>query len=353
MQVVGDRVEPWWCDRGVWLGLGVVAAVAGLDVVARVQLTGAYATGAIVAGMVASARRTAAVGVVAVVVSLAGGVWSGNLGEREWLVRTFMCVVLAALAVTSATVRERREARLRRLRTIAETAQRALLRPVPPVVGRFRVATRYLSAARDTTVGGDLYDVALTADGRLRLVVGDVRGKGLEAVQTAGAVLAAWRQAALGEPDPAAVAATVDDLVGRLLEEEEFVTALFVELDATPGAATAAVASCGHHPPLVVAPDGAWLLETDHATTPLGLDPRPAVDRHPLPPGSRVLLYTDGLVEHRDERGTFFPLLEEAGALRGRALDAALDELLVRLHAFGHGHVSGGDDVALVLVEVG
>ena len=70
-----------------------------------------------------------------------------------------------------------------------------LLRPVPRRAGRVALAVRYLSAAEDSVVGGDFYDVAVTPYG-VRLVVGDVKGKGLEAVQLAATVLGSFRQAA-------------------------------------------------------------------------------------------------------------------------------------------------------------
>ncbi|MCW2765034.1 MAG: Stage sporulation family protein [Nocardioides sp.] len=334
----------WARDRGVILGVLTVLLVATLDAVSQVQLTGGYATGAIVASMLSASRRTAGVGVFSIAVALLGGIWGGNIGTREWLVRALLCVILAALATTSAVIRDRREARLRRITVIAEAAQRAVLRATPTEIGHVGFASRYVSASADALVGGDLYEIAATPFG-VRVIVGDVRGKGMQAVQTAASVLGAFRQAAFTEPDPAALARAVDDVVARLIDEEEFVTAIFAEFRGD----TVAIANCGHHPPLVLSGNEARLLDTGEPTTPIGLDPHPVLVRHPWPPPSRMLFYTDGLVETRNADGAFFRLEAIVPDLARLPLDDALEQTLVRLRAFAGNRLT--DDVALVLAE--
>lgn len=341
---LAPAVPSWARDRGVQLGVPTVALVAALDVVARVQLTGGYSLGAMVTSMVSSARATATVGALSVVVALVGGVWADNVGTREWIVRAFICVLIGALATLSASIRERREARLRRLTVIAEAAQRAVLRSTPTAIGTVGVATRYVSATEEAMVGGDLYEVAATPYG-VRVIVGDVRGKGLPAVQTAASVLGAFRQAAFVEPDVAALAREIDDVVARLIDDEEFVTAILLELHED----SVRVANCGHHPPLLVDPDGARLLDTGEPTTPIGLHPDPVLVELPWQATARLLLFTDGLVEARDATGAFFPLETEAVVLSARSLDESLEELLARLRAYAGRRLP--DDVALVLVE--
>lgn len=336
--------HPWWRDHGVWAGVVVVCIVACLDAVARVQLTGGYAIGAIVASMLTDARRTAAVGVFAVAGALTGGWWGGNLGTREWAVRAGLCVILALLAVASAEVRDRREARLKRVLLIADTAQRALLRPVPATVGPVGVAARYVSAARDAQVGGDLYDVAETRFG-VRLIVGDVRGKGLEAVQTAAAAVGAFRQAAYTEADLVDLARAVDDTVARVIGDEDFVTAVFIEL----GSGTIRSVNCGHPAPLLVGADGVRLLDPDDTEPPLGLRPRPRVATHPWDVADRLCVYTDGLIEARNADRQFFPLEVHAPALMSGTVQAALDTLLIRLVEFTR--APHRDDIAVLLVE--
>jgi len=331
-------------DRGLLLGVLVVLAVATTDAVLNVQIVGVYSAGALVASMATTAPRTALVGGLAVSLALLGGFWEGNVGTREWGVRVFLCVLLSSLAVVAAALRQRREARLRRLEVIAETAQRALLRGVPSSLGAVGLATRYASASEDALVGGDLYEAVVTPFG-VRLVVGDVRGKGLPAVQTAATVLGAFRQAAATEPDLAALARTVDDVVARTVDDEEFVTLVIVELDAD----RLGLVNLGHHPPLLITPDEVRELAPADPEPPVGLGPRPVTDRHTWARGDRLLVFTDGLVEARDRSGRTFPLEEHAGALRSGDPGEALDALLARLAAFTGRRLA--DDLALVLAE--
>lgn len=336
--------RPLLRDAGVLLGLLVVVAVAATDALLGVQIVGLYSAGALVASMVTTAARTAVVGAGAVALALVGGLWEGNAGSREWAVRTVLCAVLCVLAVVAAEFRERREARLRRLEVIAETAQRALLRGLPSSLGPVGLATRYVSANQDALVGGDLYEAVATPFG-VRLVVGDVRGKGLPAVQTAATVLGAFRQAAAVEPDLAALARTVDSVVARTVDDEEFVTLVIAELDAE----RIGLVNLGHHPPLLITPDEVRELAPASAEPPVGLGPEPVADQHTWAHGDRLLVFTDGLVEARDRTGRFFPLDDVAPALRTGAPAEALDGLLERLDAFTGRRLA--DDLAVVLAE--
>jgi sigma-B regulation protein RsbU (phosphoserine phosphatase) len=338
------KVPDWARDRGVIGGLATAGALVLVDVVARVQLTGGYAIGAIVTSIFSSARRTAAIGLVALATMLASFLWNDYPRLAEWTIRFCVGVLLSALATYSALLRERREASFRRLTVIAETAQRAVLRASPTAIGSAGFATRYVSASKEASVGGDLYEIVATPFG-VRVIVGDVRGKGLPAVQTAASVLGAFRQAAFTEPDPVALAAAIDDVVSRLIDEEEFITAIFAEFKDD----TVTLANCGHHPPLLLDHGRARVLDTGEPTTPLGLHPQPVLSRHPWSREDRLLLYTDGLVEARNRRGVFFPLDQEAGSLARAPLAEALDRVVDRLRDFAGGRIA--DDVALVLAE--
>ncbi len=128
----------------------------------------------------------------------------------------------------------RRERTLATVRFVAEIAQRVLLRPVPHRVGDILVESFFLFADAEARVGGDLSRAVPTTHG-LRLVIGDVRGKGLFAVETAATLLGAFREAAHDEPDLAALAERVETGVSRRAADytssdiaERFVTAVFV-----------------------------------------------------------------------------------------------------------------------------
>lgn len=330
-------------DRGVQVGLLTIALVAGLDAVARVPLTGGYAIGAVATATSSSPRRTAVVGMVAVAAAALSSVADDSQGRRELIARIFICVVLAALGVASASIRTSREERLRRMTYIADAAQQAILRDLPERLPPVRLAARYVSATEDAIAGGDLYDVAVGPHGP-RILVGDVSGHGIGAIHTAATVLRAFGRAAVEEADLGQVARRVDDVLAHVVDDDEFVTAVLVDV----GVGTLTIASCGHPPPLLLGAGGASFLEPDERSRPLGLEACPRPTTHTWGPGDRLLLYTDGLVESRDGRGEFFRLEEHVEALRADSLPDALDRLLTSVQAF-----SGRprDDVALVLLE--
>lgn len=139
-------------------------------------------------------------------------------------------------------------------------------------------ATRYISAADQAFIGGDLYEVVPSTTG-VRVVVGDVRGKGLEAVRLAALVLGPFREAANVEDALADVARAVDRAVVGEISLEDFVTAVFVEFHA--GGALEVV-NCGHHPPLRVSAKSVEYLIPPEASPPLGLSPAFTAQLHRL-----------------------------------------------------------------------
>ncbi len=341
-------------NRWVQVGLpvAVLVAVAGTDLAlgTDVTLSVGYGIAAVVAAVLSSPRVTAAIAVAAVAAAALSGAWDDNLGSQGWLVRLLLCAALAGLAVWIAYLRGQREQALGRMALVAEVAQRAVLRTMPTEVGSVGFAARYVSATREALVGGDLYEVAETPYG-VRIIVGDVRGKGLAAVHMAAAVLAGFRKAAFTQPSLVQVAADLDAVVGEVAGEEDFVTALLAE---TQPDHTLTLVNLGHHPPLLVLPSGfSELLDTGEPQLPLGLKlgarGTATSVRTQWPRGARILLYTDGLVETRDHAGTFVPLDAFAADLRRGDLEQALDQLLDRVTTFAGHEVT--DDMAVVLAE--
>jgi sigma-B regulation protein RsbU (phosphoserine phosphatase) len=117
-------------------------------------------------------------------------------------------------------VRVEREGRLRAVTRVAEVAQRALLGGVPPALGSLRLAVLYASASAEASIGGDFYEALETPHG-VRLLVEDVRGKGLDAVRLAGVVLGSFRDVAQDRPDLAQVTAALDRSVARAIGPED------------------------------------------------------------------------------------------------------------------------------------
>lgn len=273
---------------------------------------------------------------------------------RHALVRTRR--VLAHIQRVHARTRDRcaaaqrahREARraLERMTRIAQLSQQAIVCPLPSTIGDLTLAVRTRSATEHALIGGDLHDAILTPAGP-RLIVGDAKGHGLDAVRLSAAVLAAFRQTAAAEPDLTRLARTLDTRIAGELGAEDFVT--LVLADFAPGEVR--LVNCGHPPPLR-AGEHLELLAPPAPSPPLGLGPEPALQRVELAPGQRLLLYTDGLAEARDARGDLFPLDQQVlAALRGPTLDASLGRLLDLLHA--HAGTGTSDDLTLILAEPG
>jgi sigma-B regulation protein RsbU (phosphoserine phosphatase) len=331
-------------DLGLVSGFGILALLVLLSAVTEIQLIAVFAASAVVAAMLTTARRTALVAAAALACALGAGVWHGTTGTLDWFGRCLLCGLLGLVGVQSAALRERREGRLQRMTVIAETAQQAVLRAMPTAIGSVGLAARYVSATAEALVGGDLYEVAATPFG-VRVIVGDVRGKGLEAVQTAAAVLGAFRAAAFTSPDVGSLSRTIDETLSRMMNEEEFVTAIVGEFNDD----RVTLANCGHHPPVLVTGDEVTTVDTGEPTLPLGLGSEPDVSEHPWPVGARMLFYTDGLVEARDRRGEFFPLDDFAAELGEGTVEEALDRLVAHLLDWGGQRMN--DDLALVLAE--
>jgi len=293
-----------------------------------------------------SARATAGFAAAALALTVWLGAQNEAWGTAQQWVRLFDVAAVSVAAVVVAWVRARRERQLNRLTNISQVAQRAVLPVVPAEVPGVTVASRYESASEDAFVGGDLYDCSWTG-GYTRFIIGDVRGKGIAAVEQAARVIRAFRQAAATKETLSEVVTDMDTYLQSFFGPEEFVTAAVVDVT-TPGQLK--VVSCGHQPPLLVRANGHAEFLNAPAGLPLGLghDPDPVTVRWQT--GDRLLLYTDGMSEARDRAGAFFPLLEQAALLRDGSLEDALDALLKVLFDYvPSGHL--GDDLAAVLME--
>jgi GAF domain-containing protein/anti-sigma regulatory factor (Ser/Thr protein kinase) len=251
----------------------------------------------------------------------------------------------AAVAVENARAFESQKAQLASISRVAEVAQHAILAPVPPHCGPVRLAGAYVSASKDALIGGDLYEVVSRGEST-RVLIGDVRGKGLDAVRLATVVLGLFRTAAADQDEPSEIARQIDRRLQPYLGDEDFVTALLVDIE--PDGATTFV-NCGHPSPLL-AREGALSSIVCPPTLPLGLGAEPVPLELRMRAGDRLLLYTDGLIESRDpSTGEFLQLDEVAAPLASGELATVLGNVLARVQKVVGQQMS--DDLAMLVVE--
>lgn len=334
------------------LPYAVMAVVAVVDGVggASVGLLPLVALGPAFAGLVGSWERTVVVGALAVAVVCALGAVDGLFAHRRGFAAVGAVVGVTVAAVIAAVTRQRRERELANVRSIAEVAQRVLLRPVPRSAGHLRAAVSYTSAVAEARIGGDLYEVVASPTG-VRVIIGDVQGKGLDAVETAAVVLGAFREAAHDEKTLEGVGERVQRAADRTISGEKFVTALMVEITPAGGAT---VLNYGHPPPMLVRAGGRVdFPEPPSYALPLGVGLPTGERAEAFPvafrPGDQMLLYTDGVTEARDAGGVFYPLGDRAALLADSDPENALEALRVDLirHVRGPLH----DDAAMLLLR--
>lgn len=271
---------------------------------------------------------------------------------------TSAAIVAVTLAAAYAShVRLQREEILFHVRLVADAAQKVLLRPLPRRIENVEIESLYLAAQEQARIGGDFYEAAGTPYG-VRLLIGDVRGKGLSAVGAASAVISCFREAAYDEPDLRSIVHRLETSIARHNAAypgqdlpERFATAIIAEIAHDGGRVR--LLNCGHPPPLLAHHGKIRVLEPTISSPPLNLSAligdRYCVDTIPFAPGDQLLLYTDGVSETRDRAGEFFPLPDW---MRRQGTEPPR-ELLDRLH-WDLLHYSGGrlnDDIAALSVR--
>ncbi len=364
--------------HAVLLGLGVVAALCLVDVAGGLVLqqrtaaniSGTFALAPALTALSRSWRHTALVGVVSVVVAGALVVVDG-VPWGTGAVRTLVVLAGAVLSSVVAHLQHRQWAQLQDRRQAARTLQAAMLTRLPRP-DHLQLTSRYLPASSGDQVGGDWYDAVVDADGATVLIIGDVVGHDIQAAAAMGQLRGLLRAYAVeGGQSPAQLLARTDDGITRL-GLDVLATAVVARVEQDPARAGSGErrlrwSNAGHPPPMLLHPadgttDGTTGGRVERLTgdgdgdVVLGLGlPGPRRDQVlDLPVGSTLLLYTDGLVERRDED------LDEGLARLARAMtrsDAAPSPAQRSLDGWLDGVLAasmrGGnqDDVAVLAVR--
>ncbi|MFI1256150.1 PP2C family protein-serine/threonine phosphatase [Streptomyces netropsis] len=267
-------------------------------------------------------------------------------------------VAVTVAAAYGSHVRLQREQSLFQVRLVADAAQQVVLSPMPRRFGGIEIESLYLAAAAEARIGGDFYEVADTRFG-VRLLIGDVRGKGLPAVGAAAAVVNSFREAAYAEPDLGGIARRLEASSTRYSTAfppedlmERFTTAVLVEIPHEDDLIR--VLNCGHPPPLVLGREGLRVLNPTAPSPLLNLadliGDHYSVDTFAFARGDQLLLYTDGVTEARARNGEFFPLAD----WMSRQTPVQPRELLDGLHRDLLHYSSRGldDDIAALAVHL-
>lgn len=234
-------------------------------------------------------------------------------------------------------------------RSIAERLQRSLL-PALPDVDHLQIAARYAASSTTAQVGGDWYDSFVVPNGGTAVVIGDVTGHNLDAAIAMSQLRSMLRGIAVDRQEPPEMVLRRLDLANHSLYREATATCVYgLAHSSADGSWELTHSSAGHLPPLLTTREGDTRYLEGGAGLLLGMDPdmprRTARDR--LPPESTLLLYTDGLIERRDESldDALARLRRHTAALARAPLETFCDELLIGLGA------DSADDIAVLALR--
>jgi serine phosphatase RsbU (regulator of sigma subunit) len=283
------------------------------------------------------------------------------LGAQDYLTKATVSQESLNRSIRYAIARQRGEETARRLRDAelfeAENArlERGLLaRPILPGAG-LRWATRYQPGGRRALLGGDFFDAIQLEDGTVRAVVGDVCGHGPDEAALGVALRVAWRALVLADQPPDVTLPSLHRVVEAERQNEEiFATVCDLQLD--PGLEHAEIHLAGHPSPVLIAGGDAFELTVEAPGPLLGAfdDSKWSANQIELGPEWTLVVYTDGILESRDEQGNRFETTDLAHLVArssGRVdnLEALADELILKTEEANGEPLA--DDVALLLLS--
>ncbi|MFF3611481.1 PP2C family protein-serine/threonine phosphatase [Streptomyces sp. NPDC002580] len=348
----------------VAIPVGLIVTVCVVDVLSppHIHLGPLLVAAPAITVAFAGARATALMGALAVAAQVLIGAIRGVLFTANIQAQIAALIIVSVVCVTVCVVRDRSERRLHQVRSVAEAAQSVLLQPLPTHAGPLRIAGLYMPADEEADLGGDLYAAARTVDHSTRLLIGDVRGNGLAAINNAALLLGAFRAAAHRQATLPRLAVHLDAAFrwdtsqwrspADQDTDEDFATATLLDIpDHEP---VVHLITCGHPPPLVLRGNDLTVLTAEASHLPIGLGgvfgvAGYDVQTFPFEVGDLLLLYTDGVIEARDADGFFYPFTERAPQWTKDDPDELLRRLRNDLLVHVHGRLD--DDAAVVAIR--
>lgn len=355
--------QPWRSSRAlVLIPLALIVGITVVDIAApaNIHLGPLLVVAPAITASFAGPWLAGLIGFLAVLAQAYIGLYFGVLfSQRNEIVQIVALAVLSAMIVLFCLVRERHRRELTRVRSVSEAAQRALLRPLPQRIGPLQIASLYMAADEEADIGGDLYTATRTDSGT-RMIIGDVRGKGLSAIGESALLLGAFRETGDAHRTLPSLASALDRSVRRYQKDfvesagevsEHFITALLLEIP--DDSEITVMSNCGHPPPLLLSRRGVHTLTSPRPAPPLGVHAlapgSPGIDTFSFEPGDTLLLYTDGVTEARNRDGDFYPLTRRAARWSGSTPEVLLHHIRRDLLAHCGGRLS--DDAAVVAVQ--
>ncbi len=237
---------------------------------------------------------------------------------------------------------------------VAAALQETLLPPLLPSIPGVDLSARYRPTGAGNLIGGDFYDVFELGERNWGLVLGDVSGFGPEAAALTGLARYAIRAVATTEQQPSAVLTQLNEAMLRQNLEERFFTAVYARVTPRDGGVEVTLSSAGHPPSAVLRDDETVELLNRRPGMLLGVFPDPDLEdgRVVLEPGDALVLYTDGVVEARDDSGEQFGF-DRLQALLATCTGRSADGIARRLElaVLDHQGEKIPDDVAILVLR--
>lgn len=286
---------------------------------------------------------------ISIMVEGTRSIYRGDYSHR--LPTRFVIRELCQLSRAFNTMLERIIGKLQTEKFIADTLQKSLITPELPKVPGFEISVFYASATEEAMIGGDFFDVFRVEDGKWAILIGDISGKGVSASLSTALTKFAIRDNAIKDSSPASVLQATNFSLYHQFRGEEFVSVFYLLADSNTGHIQ--FGNAGHPYPTICSEKRGRCQQLKASGVLLGVIEEGVFEENStrLEAGEQIVLFTDGVIEARNDKGEFFA---EKGLLRtctpGRkSTDERIGLIYDAIIKFTGGTLS--DDVAIMVIE--